>query len=431
MLQSFTTDPAILQAVIKNKKALPKSSVFAGTEFDPAANAGISVEDPTITVADSLGSFEGDLQTFQQQQRVQIAMEALLELGQYLIGIPGRKNLVWFAGNFPLGLSAGPTGSDPATDLTPDAAERRALIDTYIQGRISVYPVSAVGLQTDAFTSASQSNRAFATNPANVTTASIQQASNRANERIPMEKLAEDTGGKAFFDTNGLKQAIDTAVSEGEHFYSLAYVPADHEFDQKFHKIDVAVDGNYKISYRRGYYADGPDGVTPLTASLSNSYTLEDAMARGVPNATSIIFKIHVEAIQKPEGSPLLGDQVATLKGKTVRYAIDYAASMRAMKITKTSDGVRHASLTFAAVGYDIDDRALNSLTQQIKVDMKPEAVTKYLRSGLKYEQVIDLPETPLFLKVGISDPANGKIGTMEIPLQPKALTTATSAATK
>jgi hypothetical protein len=94
---------------------------------------------------------------------------------------------------------------------------------------------------------------------------------------------------------------------------------------------------------------------------------------------------------------------------------------MRALHITKTTDGEHHASLEFAAVAYDIDGNPLNSLTQHVKLDMKTEALADYLRTGLKYEQVLDLPATPVFLKIGIYDPASGKIGTMEIPLQPKA----------
>jgi VWFA-related protein len=423
LLQSFTDDPAILMAVLKNKKMLPKGSAVAGdNELSSDSRATLSMDDPSLGNVSTLGDFDADFQTFQDQQRQLITQQAMQEIGEYLVGIPGRKNLVWFAGNFPIGLSAQPTGSDPTNlELTQDAADQRDLIDLYIRARISVYPVSAGGLQVDSFTSASQSNRSFAANQTAITTASISAANNRANERIPMEKLAEDTGGKAFFDTNGLKQAIDTALSDGNNYYTVDYTPSDHEFDKQFHKITVSVDGDYKLSYRSGYYSDGPTGVTNSVPGLTPGYTFADAMVRGTPNATSIIFKVRVEPAERPAGSPLIGDSTGNLKGKTFRYAIDYATSMRAMAIAKAPDGTRQAAITVGVVAYDLDGKVLNSNTKDLKLDLKPQTFADAVRSGLKFEQLIDLPDQPLFLKIGIYDPASGNIGTMEVPVKPVA----------
>jgi len=423
LLQGFTTDPAVLTAVLKSHKSLPKSSMLAGdAELGSNTRAELNIDDPSLGVASSLSDFDSDFLTFQDQQRNLITQQALRDLGEFLSGVPGRKNLVWFAGNFPIGLSATPTGADPLPlDLTQQAADRRELIDLYVRNRIAVYPVSASGLEVNSFTSASQSNRSLATNSTAITDASINAANQRANERIPMEKLAEDTGGRAFFDTNGLKQAIDTAVNDGNNYYSLSYVPAEHDFDKRFHQITVTVDGPYKLSYRRGYYSDGPTGIqASLPEGLRPGFTLQDAMMRGVPDATAIIFKVRVAPVPKPPDAKPLGDTADKLKPPTVRYAIDYASSMRAMTITQTPDGLHHAAVNVAAVVYDLDGNPLNYSTNELKLDLKPQAFADFVRSGMKFTQEIDLPSSPVFLKLGIADPANGNIGTMEIPLDPR-----------
>jgi VWFA-related protein len=421
MLQSFTTDPAILSAVLKSKKALPKGSQVAGEAELNSFTQGLGdIPDPTILgVSDSVSDFQGDFQQFQNQERIQITEDALEELGRYLVGVPGRKNLIWFAGNFPFGLSASPTGTDQSEQvLTEQEMEYRDLVDTYIRARISVYPVSAVGLQTDALTSASQSNRGL-NSPTALTQARINGGFNRGNEEIAMEKIAENTGGKSFFDTNGLKQAIETAVSDGENFYEIAYSPTAHDFDKQFHKITVTVDGKYNLSYRRGYYSDGPNGFAPPSQTPEAAATFADAMVRGMPDSTSIIFKVHIASEEKPADSKPIGDTADKLKQPTLRYDISYAASMRAMSVTKTPDGLRHIALTVAAVVYDLDGKALNSLTRDVKLDLKPQAFADYVRSGLKLEEEIDVPSTPVFLKLGVYDPASGNMGTMELPLKP------------
>ena len=68
-----------------------------------------------------------------------------------------------------------------------------------------------------------------------------------------MEALAEDSGGKAFYDTNGLKEALARAIEYGSHYYTLAYMPTDKRMDGKYRRIQLKLSGgDYKVAYRRG-----------------------------------------------------------------------------------------------------------------------------------------------------------------------------------
>jgi hypothetical protein len=73
-----------------------------------------------------------------------------------------------------------------------------------------------------------------------------------------MDELAKDTGGQAFFNTNGLGDALTRVSNAGAYFYTLSYVPPNEANDGAFHKIQVKLPGSYKLSYRRGYFASDP-----------------------------------------------------------------------------------------------------------------------------------------------------------------------------
>ena len=56
-----------------------------------------------------------------------------------------------------------------------------------------------------------------------------------------MNETATATGGQAFYNTNGMKEITSRiSVSDGS-FYTLTYSPHDFHFDNKWHKVRVAL----------------------------------------------------------------------------------------------------------------------------------------------------------------------------------------------
>ena len=54
-----------------------------------------------------------------------------------------------------------------------------------------------------------------------------------------MDKIANDTGGAAFYGTNSLTDAMDHVTSHGSYFYTLTYTSTNQATDGKFRKIQV------------------------------------------------------------------------------------------------------------------------------------------------------------------------------------------------
>jgi hypothetical protein len=67
------------------------------------------------------------------------------------------------------------------------------------------------------------------------------------SSQTTMKILAEQTGGKAFMNGNGLAKVIRQVSETSGDFYSLSYTPANRKMDGTCRPIEVRVAGNYKL----------------------------------------------------------------------------------------------------------------------------------------------------------------------------------------
>jgi Ca-activated chloride channel family protein len=74
-----------------------------------------------------------------------------------------------------------------------------------------------------------------------------------------LQDLADETGGRSFYPyhVDDLDQSFQDIGEELRNQYSLAYNPANHQLDGRYHKIkiEVAEHKGYQVRARRGYYA--------------------------------------------------------------------------------------------------------------------------------------------------------------------------------
>jgi VWFA-related protein len=71
-----------------------------------------------------------------------------------------------------------------------------------------------------------------------------------------LAEVAAATGGTAFHDSNNLLGGLKRAFADGRNYYTLAYVPANANYDGKFHAITVQVrDAKSVVNAKRGYWA--------------------------------------------------------------------------------------------------------------------------------------------------------------------------------
>lgn len=455
IVQGFTTDSTPLLAALSDKRNSPGASpLLADPNDSTQSNLVTGMQDvgsSTLAIA-SLQQFQADVAAFQIDMRVQYTLDALKQLAAYLGSVPGRKNLIWFSGSFPLNLDPDSSLTDAFSVMRQYSDQLKATSDLLAASRVAVYPVDARGLFTaPMFDAANQGanysgvshgtssmgggaspgthaggaarprNPGSTTNPNAFARDSSKFFQSTAAEHATMQELAQDTGGRAFYDTNGIKEALASAIENGENYYTLAYVPDDVKFDGKFRKIQVKLpEQNHQLAYRQGYFADAPSAHSS-NALLTPSST---AIQRGSPASSQILFKVRVLSSDDPALKGLVsqagpaGLMADKLTGTVKRYWIDYSADVHPMDASVGSDGLYHLSVEFAAIAYDRDGKLLNIVDRGFKLNLQPAQYNQAMQTGMPMHEELDVPIGEVYLRVAVHDLTTDRIGSVEIPLQ-------------
>jgi VWFA-related protein len=450
LVEGFTTDAAQLAKAFKSPASGPQTSAVLDPASDQALDQSVgdlatmtqgmdAVTAAGTSALSSMKQFEADVTAYQTDMRVRMTLDAMQQLARYLSAIPGRKNLIWFSASFPISLDPDDTQQDPFEAMRNYTDDIRETAELLAAARVAVYPVDARGLVTPPSLDAaykestnlmsgttsgnrSGSRRSVTANRPSTANDDMNATKQLMKEEASMQQIAEQTGGQEYLNTNGLKEAVASAVENGSSYYSISYVPGAKQLDGKFRKIEVRVDnGAYKLAYRHGYYADPTDKASehnPGKTSLIVAATLH-----GAPPSTEIQF----EARALPATDPLLagtklpdgpaGEDSATLKGPAHRYIVDLKIDPRWFAFQTTPDGAHAVQVEFVLVAYDADGRRVNHLDRGFQMKLKAEQFAHVMSAGIPIRFPLDLPEGRLTLRVAVHDMGAGRAGSLEIPV--------------
>jgi VWFA-related protein len=224
LLHDFTSDIASLRALVQRFSGqMPRDQLAS-----PATSYSAEFSYSDLLRPKEPGS--GPWAAFRQRQRILQTLEALSAIAGLVRNVPGQKNLLWLSAAFPLHINASePSGRKGfETESFQDEASRttRALN----AANVTIYPIDARGLTV--------SPRAYI----NIET---------------MQELAEQTGGKAYYNSNDLASMVRSALADSREAYILTYAPSELQDDGSFHRIRLRTDRHgIQLRYRPGYYAD-------------------------------------------------------------------------------------------------------------------------------------------------------------------------------
>jgi VWFA-related protein len=452
-VQGFTADVPSLLAVLNGPKNGASSSILLDETNNLINSSFDSPLDPGAA-SDSVLRFVSDTTAFQTDVRTQITLDALKQLAHSLDGFPGRKNLIWISGSFPIELSPNPASNNPFWTQRNYREQLQQVDDLLAAGRIAVYPVDARGLipnpsytstpaesaVADALDSGhanmggpghAPGNRIGEQGPALRISSTGQFARQTTAEHGTMRQIAEQSGGIAFYEGNAFKSAFASAIADGANYYTLAYSPENKQLDGNFRKIEVkfldlkdAKETKYRLSYRRGYFAD-PIPVQPTKAS---AWAAGSSMVHNAPSSARVLFQAKVlpadgSAIpatvqNQPPNTDSGGSLTRKLQGPLQRYSIDFVADMHRVNADLAEDGRRYSTLEFIAIAYDADGKILNYSDRTFKRVIGPAKYGELLQAGWPMHQELDLPAGDIYLRLGVRDITTGWLGSLEIPLK-------------
>jgi VWFA-related protein len=426
LIQGFSSDPKVLLAAAESKRDMPSlQKPFYGSHF------------------------------LNQMVRNQVLGQGMQAMSKYLAGFPGRKNLIWFTARLPFWYGAdnsdsaieyreGHTFRDDFTVLEDGVA---GLTDALTLSRVAVYPIDSRGLQNLPQFQASQRGVPGPNANAGFYTA-------QAFQHMDLDAIGDATGGKAYYNTNGLKDILGEIVDNGSNYYTLAYATTNQTWKGQFRRIKITVNRpGVKLQYRPGYYAvDRTQQEERQLAALQkrianaaqNPYRpvnnagaqqqdgavvhppkggFDAAMELGAIPPTEIIFTASLamddKVMKLGKKTPLPKDNylLPDYKDKPFRnYTVKIDTDAHSLHMTKTTDGIRHGAAQFVTAVYTADGRMINALQTTATFDLKDATYQKLLRDGLIVMQQVAVPvKGNYFLRIGVHDLGDDRVGALEI----------------
>jgi VWFA-related protein len=443
LVQGFSDDPATLVASaekVMNERSLLMRTDAERQQFQGAADDIGRIATPAVNAPGAPAGALNNLQTggsldlgnAQARQRTNEMMEAdrtaervfttldaLSALARSVSSYPGRKNLIWLSGSFPIRLKPSAAGQmqlnggifAPTTGLetAPNfPAALRVATRALATARIAVYPIDVRGIQmsgVDISVSAGASATfAGTSNPQAFGQNLNRQSAGRFEERSSMKEVAEQTGGEVLAG-NDVRGSIGRAMEDGSTYYAIAYTPGRSDKSQEFRKIEVKLNRTgLKLAYRPGYFpSGGPAGEPP------KAHPLIVAMQPGVPPSTVVPLTV---VVLPPD---------ATNKKTRITYTID----IRGMDFADTPEHRKRAVIDCIAVAFTKQGAPVGQISNTMDATLPMSDYDSALRSGLVVPQELELPPGQYDLRVGVMDHGSQKIGTLDAPLTVGAVTAA------
>jgi VWFA-related protein len=436
-VQGFTDDPALLFAALGNKKnnEVQSSVMLKGQEESNAqqnllgmmqqvvpSGGGTTATAASADMIASLQRFITENDTAQETDRVLLTMANLQRLATFLSGFPGRKNVIWFSESPMVAARV-----DPQTDQ-----EWQKTRNMLAAARVALYPVDARGVSTIGFYQADSQLPASISTPSQIigpsgaqSTMPMAEAQQRNGEQSMMKEIADDTGGKAFMNTNGLSEVIAKISTESADFYTLSYTPTDAKIDGTYRKIDVKIaGGKLNVSYRRGYYARDADlpGAALTTRdraihklAAQNPGAVDPLLAfmdLGMPQSEQILYMVKIQPL-----APKADAAGAEEKEQKEGYAVDFFVVLKDLNLKLDSDGLHKGAINISLIAYDRYGNIASRKDQVVALNIKPDVYTVFQQTGLQMHAEIEVPKGQYWLRTGVYDQGSRKVGTMEVAL--------------
>jgi VWFA-related protein len=168
---------------------------------------------------------------FSVMERTDPTEDAIESIARHLGALPGRKSLVWMsAAGIPLSIAPGSSRNGKESQMNHATRLLTA-------ASIAVYPVDVRGLRAP---DPPRGRRGFAPDP----------------PPDVLIRLADETGGRAFYFNNDLAGSIRTAIGDAQTSYTLGFYPSEGALDGKFHNLEVRVPRkDVEVRHRTGYFA--------------------------------------------------------------------------------------------------------------------------------------------------------------------------------
>ena len=307
-------------------------------------------------------------------------LDALRTLAESLSGIQQKKSVVYFSN----GMNQ--SGQDNQVEL-------RQTIDRANRANVSIYAADMRGLQ--AIVPGGEASQASVRGTSAFSGASMtRQFSRLASTQDTLTTIAEDTGGRAFFDANAFGDVFQRVVADTSAYYVLGYSSTNRAQDGRYRRIKVTVKrAGVKLEYRSGYYASRD--FAHLTKD-DRERELQDQLVADL-SATDISTYVSAAYFR-------LADN---------RYFVSLSIVVPGyqLPISATTDKSR-ATLDILGLVRDQQQRPVGRVRDTVR--LSTDAAESLRRKVVQYETGLEMPAGTFHVKFVVRENQSGAVGSYE-----------------
>ena len=386
LLHDFTTDASSLV------ERLRKTRGEIASELDASTVNADSQEELRALGLDALADMNQIEADFFTGNRVLQTLSSLEAIAQHLAGVPGRKNLIWLSGGFPLTI-----GFDevPVIGSTRDQRTFTREMDSAMRALnnagVAVYPVDARGLMVLPGFSADTRGA-----PPRVMGPALRQI------RAPidtMQEIADRTGGRAAYNTNDLGRAVRRAIDDARVTYMIGYYPLNDAQDGTFRSIKVKVNhANLEVRHRKGYFAMRPVDTSDKTRKAEMQAAVWSPL-----DATAIGIAARVDMTDTPAPNTV-----------TVSLRIDPAM----VSFTKDDDRWK-AELDIVYVQKSpTGEIRRDGIADRVSLALTDATYAEVVKDGLLRGRTFPRQTGAVSLRIVVRDARTGSAGSITVPFR-------------
>jgi len=367
VVQDFTADRDQLAAAIDAFGGVNGAGFEAGTTGD--------AED-TPDNGNAFTADDTEFNIFNTDRR----LDALQTLSDQLSGIEQKKSVIYFSS----GMSQ--QGTDNQVQL-------RRTVDRANRANVSIYAADMRGLQAMAAGGdATQGSRRGTSTFSGASTRN--QFSGMAASQDTLTTMAEDTGGRAFFDANSFGAVFDKVVNDTSAYYVLGYSSTNASRDGRFRRIKVKLKRqDLKLEYRSGYYA--PRDFAHSTKD-DREQQLQDQL---ISDLSSTDLSAYVSTAYFRTGDN--------------RYFIPLSVVVPGYQIPITKTTAKDkATVDVLGVVRDDQRRPVGRIRDTVR--LSPDAADDLKKKTVQYETGFEMPSGKYHVKVVVRENQDGTFGSYE-----------------
>jgi len=368
VLSDFTGDSDRLLAILKNYDTTSKTNreaVEPGAYHTPVPGKEFNA-DMDAQALESAAIIN--------ERRASATMSALESIASHVASIPGRKNLVWLTANLPF------SGTTLARILGP--------------AQIAAYPVDGRALLTRK---TPESQWEINDQLSGVLGLGMPAQSSAPIGIDTMQKLADETGGRAFVNTNDLTGAIRDAVEDSAVTYTLGFYIDSSSLDGKFHELKVQLHRpGLNVRYPKGYFALKDGSATQDERHNNFLIAIKSPL-----DSSAIPLEVKVDRVNQPTPNS---------------FALSGSIGIHNLQLAQSGE-IHTGALDITVIEQDETGKVLLESTNRINLRFTEKQYPAILKTGIAFRKSVQPQAGVTTLRVLVQNPTTAAIGSLIIPL--------------